>query len=215
MTPLLVLRPEPGNYITVNRARDLGLAPVSCPLFAIEPVSWTAPDTSGVDYILFTSANALRHGGGQIARLTDRPALAVGPVTADAARAAGFDVTMTGDEGVDALLAGLPGARQLLHPGGAEHRAVETRHRVETVVVYRSITLPAPVVPAGKLVALVHSPRAGARFAQLALDRARIAIAAISAPAAAECGAGWATVETAGQPSDGALLALAARLCQD
>jgi uroporphyrinogen-III synthase len=62
-------------------------------------------------------------------------------------------------------------------------------------------------------VALVHSPRAGRRLAELVGDRASTAIAAISAAAANAVGSGWETVEAAQQPNDDALLALAARLC--
>ena len=90
MKRLLVLRPEPGNRATVGRALEMGLEPVACPLFAVGAVGWTAPDTRGFDYILFTSANAPRHGGEQLSRLTTLPALAVGPATAEAARAASF-----------------------------------------------------------------------------------------------------------------------------
>ena len=215
MKRLLVLRPEPGNRATVDRARGLGLEPVPCALFAIEPVDWTAPDPGGYDHILFTSANALRHGGDQLAGLTGLPVLAVGLATADAARAAGFAVATTGEAGVDALLAMLPATHRLLHLTGAEHRPPDTRHAIDTVVVYRSVALVAPVIPTGAVVALVHSPRAGERFAQLVPDRATIAIAAISAAAAAACGTGWDKVAVANQPSDTALLALAARLCQD
>ena len=215
MKRLLVLRPEPGNRATVDRSRALGLDPVPCPLFAVEPVDWTAPDPGGYDHILFTSANALRHGGDQLASLTRLPVLAVGLATADAARAAGFAVAMTGEGGGDALLELLPASHQLLHLTGAEHRPPETRHAIDAVVVYRSMALVAPVIPTGALVALIHSPRAGERFAALAPDRATIVIAAISAAAAAACGTGWAKIEIADQPSDRALLALAARLCQD
>jgi len=116
---------------------------------------------------------------------------------------------------VEALIEALPGVQRLLHLAGAEHRLEATRHAIETVVVYRSVAHADPVIPSGEMVALVHSPRAAARFAELARDRSSIAVAAISAAAAAECGAGWAAVEVAARPNDRALLALAARLCQD
>lgn len=215
MKRLLVLRPEPGNGATAARARELGLEPVQCPLFALEAVAWDAPDWRGFDYALFTSANALRHGGEQLAKLTQLEALAVGAATADAARDAGFQVARTGEQGVDSLLAALPERTRLLHLAGADHRPASSRHPVDTVIVYRSVAIDDPVIPSGKLVAMVHSPRAGARLADLQPDPAQIAIAAISAAAAAACGGGWATVAIADQPSDGALLALAARLCQD
>jgi len=215
MKRLLVLRPEPGNRETVERARELGLDPMPCPLFAVEAVKWTAPDPHDFDAILFTSANALRHGGEALASLARLPALAVGPATADVARGAGFGVAMMGDEGVEALLAAVHGTKRLLHLSGAEHHAPATQHAIETVVVYRSAALPAPKIPPDELVALIHSPRAGARFAALVPDRSGISIAAISGAAAAASGPGWAAMEVADHPNDRALLAVAARLCQD
>jgi len=44
-------------------------------------------------------------------------------------------------------------------------------------------------------------------------DRGATSIAAISEAAAEAVGEGWARIEVADQPSDDALLALAARLC--
>ncbi len=215
MKRLLILRPEPGNRATVHRAREIGMDPVSCPLFSVEPVEWTAPDPHNFDAILFTSANALRHGGDQLGGLTELDALAVGPATADAASGAGFRVVMTGGEGVEKLLQALPARQRLLHLAGADHHHTSTSQTIETVVVYRSVELAASVIPRGELVALVHSPRAAARFAALVPDRARVSIVAISRSAAVACGAGWASLEVADQPNDAALLALAARLCQD
>jgi len=214
MKPLLILRPEPGNSATAARAQAMGLEAVQCPLFEIEPVAWRTPDPAPYDHLLLTSANALRHGGAKLARLTSLDVLAVGTATADAARGAGFTVALTGDDGVDALLAALPDDQRLLHLTGADHVQLAARHRIERVVVYRSVPVAASIPP-GRTVALVHSPRAGARLADLALSRADLAIAAISTAAAAACGTGWAALEAADQPDDMALLALAARLCQD
>ncbi|MFX5858474.1 hypothetical protein ABTE63_19170, partial [Acinetobacter baumannii] len=62
-------------------------------------------------------------------------------------------------------------------------------------------------------VALVHSPRAGARLAGLidaaGLPRAALRLAAISHRAAAAAGQGWAAIAIADQPSDAALIAAA------
>jgi uroporphyrinogen-III synthase len=92
------------------------------------------------------------------------------------------------------------------------------RQEIASVVVYRSDESPvADLSAATGAVALVHSPRAGARFARLVddagLDRGAIAVATISPAAAAAMGDGWQAVEVAGLPSDDALLALAERLC--
>ena len=214
MKPLLILRPEPGNGASAARARSLGLTPLQCPLFAIEPTPWSAPDPAAFDGLLLTSANALRHGGAELGKLVALDVLAVGEATASAARAKGFRVAMTGDRGVAALLEALPGTQRLLHLAGADHRRADTRHAVETRIVYHAAPL-APHIPAGEMVALVHSPRAGERLAALAGDRAPIGIAAISATAAQACGEGWASVAFLNRPHDADLLALGARLCQD
>jgi len=211
--PLLILRPEPGNSVTAARARALGLEPVQRPLFAIGPLPWSAPDPAPFDGLLFTSANALRHGGTELAKLKALDVFAVGEATAEAAAAAGFRVVMTGSGGVEALLAALPGQRRLLHLTGADHRRADTAHLVVSEPVYLAAPL-TPEMPAGKLVAMIHSPRAGARLAEIAPNRAELAIAAISAAAARACGEGWASLDWPERPRDAALLALAARLCQ-
>jgi uroporphyrinogen-III synthase len=211
--PVLILRPEPGNGATAARARAIGLVPVQRPLFAVGPLPWSAPDPAEFDGLLLTSANALRHGGAELARLRTLDVFAVGEATAEAARGAGFRVAMTGAGGVDALLAALPGQRRLLHLTGVDHRRAHSRHLVMAQAVYLAAPL-APDIPTGEVVALVHSPRAGARFADRVRDRSAIAIAAISAAAARACGAGWGSLNWVDLPSDSDLLALGARLCQ-
>ena len=85
---------------------------------------------------------------------------------------------------------------------------------IESIVVYRSIEIAAPSTGAvDDAVAIIHSPRAGRRLAELIEDRSSIAIAAISSAAAEAAGTGWETVEAAEDPTDDALLALAERLC--
>jgi uroporphyrinogen-III synthase len=214
MKRLLVLRPEPGNSATAGRARALGLDPVQCPLFTVEGMDWDVPTTEGFDYLLLTSANAVRFDRGRVAELQRLPVLAVGSATADAARDAGLRVAHVGDRGVDELLAALPDGKRLLHLTGADHHRPAGDHAITRLVAYRTVPLD-PTIPDDQLVALVHSARAGARLATLVRDRAAIAIIAISPAAAAACGPGWAALEVAERPDDGALLALAARLCQD
>ena len=86
----------------------------------------------------------------------------------------------------------------------------------ETVAVYASRPIdPPPAIDAAGAVVVVHSPRAGKRLAELVGNRASTAIAAISERAAAACGAGWGHVEIASLPREPALLALAAKLCQN
>lgn len=215
MRRVLVLRPEPGATATVNRARERGLDAVAVPLFEVEAVAWEAPEAGNFDALLLTSANAVRFAGDELAKLRGLPAHAVGEATAEAARDAGFEIKATGGAGMDALLDSIAPGLKLLHICGADRREpADPRQRISTIPVYRAKAIAQPDLSGAKgAVALIHSPRAGARFAELVKDRASTAVAAISAAAAEAAGGDWKTVETAEAPTDEALLALAARLC--
>ncbi len=69
MRRLFVLRPEPGNSESLQRAEALGLDAVAMPLFDVEPVEWDVPDAAGFDGLLLTSANAVAHAGEQLTDL--------------------------------------------------------------------------------------------------------------------------------------------------
>ncbi|MFP5330436.1 MAG: hypothetical protein ACLGHC_09935, partial [Alphaproteobacteria bacterium] len=95
----------------------------------------------------------------------------------------------------------------------------KARQPIVSLPVYRSAAL-AEIEGLERIrgaVVAIHSPRAGARLAELsarqAINISGTAIAAISAEAARAAGSGWETVEAAQAPSDSCLLALAARLC--
>lgn len=214
MRRLLVLRPEQAAARTLDRARELGLDAVSVPLFVVAPVQWDAPDPQDFDGLLLTSANAILHGGPALEMLVRLPVYAVGEATAAAARQAGFAVEATGSSGVDELLAAIRPSR-LLHLCGADRRRPgDHPHAIVELCVYRSLPIAAPELgKTGECVALVHSPAAARRFAELVADRSTIAIAAISAAAAQAAGSGWKAVHHSSRPGDDALLALAARLC--
>jgi uroporphyrinogen-III synthase len=219
MTRIIVLRPEPGATATMRRARERGLDAHAIPLFDVEPVEWPVPDPSDFDALLLTSANALRHGGQGLAALRQLPVHAVGAATARAARDAGFDVATTGDWDVNRLLGSIDRSLRLLHLCG-EHRTVPDGawQAIAPIPVYRARAREGVEVgPAAGSIVLVHSARAGSRFAELvdaqSMDRSSIVIAAISRAAAAATGSGWAVVEAAASPTDEALLDLAERLC--
>ena len=217
MAQLLVLRPEPGASATLARARELGLEAVAVPLFEIEPVGWEAPEANGFDGLLLTSANAVRCGGDQLQELRGLKAYAVGEATAAAARDAGFDIAATGDDGVERLLGSIEPDLRLLHLCGEDRRAAQdARQTITPLAVYRAKQIDRPQLPApAGSIALIHSPRAGRRFAELVTDRSGAVIAAISAAAAEAAGTGWKSIEVAERTEDEALLALAARLCNN
>lgn len=215
MAQVLVLRPQPGADATLAKAQALGLDAVGVPLFETEPVEWEVPDAGSFDGLLLTSANAVRFGGEGLAGLRGLKVYAVGELTAEAAREAGFDVAATGDAGVDRLLGSIKPDLRLLHLGGADRREPDgAKQQITPVIVYRAKPIEPPDLGnAHGCIVLVHSPRAGRRFAELVTDRGSIRVVAISHAAAAAAGDGWKNVEVADQPSDDALLALAARLC--
>jgi uroporphyrinogen-III synthase len=215
MRRVLILRPEPGASETSARARQRGLEPIAVPLFEIEPISWEAPEAGGFDAILLTSANAVRCGGDAVRELRALSAYAVGEVTAEAARGAGFDIAAVGDGGVERLLGSIPADLRLLHLCGEDRRVpADARQQVTAVPVYRAKPVERPDLGRAQgAVAMVHSPRAGRRFAELVDRRRSVSIAAISAAAAESVGQGWAAVDSALEPTDDALLVLAARLC--
>ena len=217
MRRVLVLRPEPGAGATVRRARQLGLDPVAVPLFEVVPLAWESPEPAEFDGLLLTSANAVRHGGEALARLRGLKVYAVGEATAAAAREAGFDIAATGDSNVERLLGSIEQDLKLLHLCGADRTDIPNpRQEIEAIPVYKARLLDNPdLSQAAGSVALVHSPRAAARFADLVRERSSIAIAAISQATAVSAGSGWEAIEAAANPNDDALLALASRLCNN
>lgn len=226
---LLVLRPEPGAHATLEAARALGLAAQAYPLFEIRPRAWPALDPADVDALLIGSANALRHGGADLDRYRGKPAYCVGAKTAEAAHDAGLDVVFTGKGGLQATLAALaPGHARLLRLAGRERVTLSPPAGVTiaTREVYASEALPAceglhrELLHAQEgLVALLHSGEAAARFEELCLaweiPTHFVHLAAIGPRVSSRLHARWGRVQDAIEPSDTALLALAAQMCQE
>ena len=214
MRKLLLLRPEPGLSASMALAAETGLDAIACPLFRIEPVEWAAPDASQYDALLLTSANAVRQPGPRLSQVSQLPAYAVGAATAESAEKAGLRVVGIGQSDIVELLASIPRSLKLLHLAGEHRREVESAHNIDRITVYRSTLIDDPALPSLEgLVVAVHSPRVGARLAELAGSRGETAIAAISAAAAEACGSGWEQVAVSDRPDDAGLLALAASLC--
>lgn len=211
MRPLVILRPEPGASRTAAKAEALGLEVRLLPLFTIVHVDWAAPDPAGFDALVLTSANAVRHGGEELNKLKGLPVHAVGEATAALARAAGFRVVSVGEGGNRGMP--LPKGQRLLHLAGKDHLGTQAAATIPVYEARESEEVPALGQVANCVVA-VHSPRAGRRLAQLVGDRSSVVVAAISDAAADACGSGWEAMAAAAEPTDDALLALAARLCK-
>jgi len=219
MRRLFIFRPQPAGGQSVERAIAMGLRAVALPLFELEPVEWEAPDSGDFDAILLTSANAVNMAGAQMEQLRGLPVHAVGEATAVAAEVAGLGVASRGGGGVDELLGSIDPRARLLHLCGEDRRSPEGAAQAITCrTVYRARVLP-QVLELEQLqgqVAALHSPRAARRLAELVdgPERSNIIVAAISSATAQAAGSGWKDIRVAAAPTDAALLALAARLCE-
>ncbi len=215
MIPLLILRPERGAIATAKKAEALGLSPLIRSLFAVEPRAWDAPDPAFFDALLLTSANAVRYGGQAIGLYRDLLVFAVGAATAQAARDAGFMQIIEGAGNAADALAGLSkaGHSRPLHLAGKDRTPYPLLPFIVTTrTVYAAVATDI-ALPTGRYAALVHSARAATHFAERCPSRSEVDIVAISAPVATAAGNGWHSVNTAVEPTDNAMLALAAMLC--
>ena len=219
MRRLFVFRPEAAARQTLVKAKALGLDAVSIPLFELEALEWSPPAPADFDALLLTSANAVKMAGARLDLYRSLPVHAVGEGTAVAARVAGLGVATVGDGGIDSLLAQLDSDLRLLHLCGEDRREPSQADRkITNIPIYRA-TERREVAGLDGLagqVAVVHSPRAARRLAEL-IDptlRRGIRIAAISEATAAAAGEGWEEVRSASAPNDNDLLALCVRLCE-
>jgi len=221
--PVVIIRPEPGNAASVAAARELGLNARGFPLFDMAPAAWTAPDPAPYRALLAGSANVFRLGGEGLARLEGLPVHAVGAVTAEAARGAGFAVEAIGEGGLQPMVTNLSPGRYLRLAG--EKRvplALPEGVAVDDVVVYAAAGLPMPPalvdVLAGPAIVLLHSGEAAAHFAaesaRVGVRRERIALACLAPRIGLMAGLGWQQIEIAETRNDQAVLALAVQMCK-
>lgn len=222
---ILALRPEPGLSATLARGRDMGLSILGCPLFEVAPTAWHVPETAVFDALLVGSGNAFRHGGSDLAALrTLLPVHAVGEATAEAARELGFTVARVGSGGLQTVVDAAAAGTRFLRLTGSERVDLDDRGRVtiaeRTVYATRAVPLEprgAAALRQGGALALLHSAAAARHLAEevdrLGIDRGRVALACLGPRIAEAAGRGWRRVESAAQPHDTALLALARAMC--
>jgi uroporphyrinogen-III synthase len=196
-------------------------------MFQINSIDWSAPEPDGLSALMLTSAIAAARAGPALTRYRHLLCYCVGEATASAARQAGLQkvVTGAGDGGALLQLMATEGVTGVLHLCGREH--IDLHHPdvwIERRVVYAADPVPqlspdAIVALGSGALVLIHSPRAGRTFADLAdgagIGRGTIGVVAISPAAAAALGPGWRAVHAARRPDDHALLELAAKLCQE
>lgn len=220
---ILAVRPEPGLSATMAAGEAMGLNMIGYPLFEVRSRAWKCPDPATIDGLLIGSANAIRHGGGEIDKVRDKPVHAVGKTTADVAREAGFAIGSSGAGGLQKVLDAVPPPARLLRIAGADHVPLTAPKGISiaTVIAYESVPmeLPEPLRPLETLglTVLLHSASAADQFARetrrLALDRSRIALAVLGPRIAAAAGSGWQAIHVSPTPNDQALLEMVRELC--
>jgi uroporphyrinogen-III synthase len=223
--PVVILRPEPGNSETRSRLEALGLTAIAMPLFAVEPVAWDPPDPAAFTAVMMTSANAARVGGRSLEMYRHLPLFAVGHATEAAAKEAGFVSVTAGESGVAHLLATFAtlGPQKILHLCGEDSINTNTAGlQIDRRIIYRSRATNVPLeqnfATLAHPIVLVHSPRAGRKFAQLCdanvVPRSTSTIVAISEAAALAAGWGWEKLAIAANPRDEAMVEIAQSLAQ-
>ncbi|AKH44254.1 uroporphyrinogen-III synthase [Altererythrobacter atlanticus] len=226
MLPVAVIRPEPGCSATVRAGREAGLEMLACPLSEIRPVAWQPPSPDSVDALLLGSANAIRHGGKALEKFRDKPVYAVGQATAEAARQAGFSIAGVGGGHLQILIDtqdGLPS--RLLRISGAEYVPLKIPDGIEVkqCIAYENAPLPLPDEMAQRIgkgaVVLLYSAASARHFAaecdRLGILRGGMLLAALGPRIADAAGSGWGKLQSAPQPNEAALLALASDLCHE
>ena len=205
MTAPLCLLTRPLAQSQAFAAELSGVECLIAPILRIEALSFDHARIAAAPGLIFTSANAVPFAGpGQ-----GRPALAVGPQTAAAARAAGFVV----EEGPGDALGMLPmlaGRQGWLHLHG-RHRARALP--VDGIAVYDQVAQPlsaaaqAALAGARRLILPLFSPRSAALLSDAAAAaQAPIAVVAISARADAAYRGPARLRITAPQPEGAAML---------
>ena len=203
---LLLTRPEPASRRFAAEAAYLGLQTIISPVLRILPVAHEGARLAQARGLVFTSVHAVPAAGAG----RGRPAICVGPATAQAARAAGFDVTEgPGDAArMMPLLEGLGAG--WLHPHGAH---VARPLPVPGMVVYDQLSQPLSDAARQALAGMapvilpLFSPRSARILSeQVTQARAPLWLVPISPAAAARWQAGQARMLVADTPDAGGIL---------
>lgn len=178
---------------------------------AIEGITQSVPDLTGVAALAFTSRNGVE-AFAVLSAGRDLPVFTVGDATAAAASAAGFGSVRSAAgalEDLARLLAeGSPGpvlAPGALEPAGDLAALLAGRVEVRALPVYRAVETGADA-PAAFDAVLVHSPRAGRALAALAPFAGESVVAISEAAAAPLRSLPGLEIRVAARPDEAALL---------
>ncbi len=228
----LITRPEVDAKVLAHELAALDIESITAPLLDIEIAPGSELDISGVQALLFTSANGVR-AFCQRSGVRNLLVLCVGDATAREAKAQEFQniKSAAGDVTTLAMLAiktCKPDAGALLHAAGTrvagdlQGTLEKAGFKVRREVLYAArmaTRLPAAAadaLQAGRVdVVLLYSPRTAEQFARLVTDAGLgEKLSAVTAACLSQAVAekvrhlGWAGVAVAATPDQNALLAL-------
>jgi len=224
---MILLNTRPLEY-AAQFAADFaasGLLIINSPVLRFEPVGGWPASPARYDALIFTSP-AAPHLRPADAGWNSLPVYAVGPATAAAARAAGFeDVRQTGFTAAElaSALRHAPFSRAL-YPSGADvtiDLSALFPGRIERAVVFRAVTLGALSAPAHAVLNTrthVYAPLFSRRSAQAFAEalkllndlRAEVTAVGISAAVLDVKGAPWTNAIAASTPTSAAMAAVLA-----
>ena len=223
MPPVLAIRPEPGLTATLELGRSKDLDMRGFALSEVVAVDWEMPPLERFDALLLGSANAIRHGGENLNKLTHLPVHAVGQATAREAKEAGFIVARTGKGGLQTVLDAVPPPVHYLRLVGSEYVELSPPEGVsfEPLQVYdvqpREFSQNAAKWLAKEPIVLLHSGAMTRQFTKecnrLGVDRSRITLAAMGPRNAEPAGEGWRAIHVSDAPNDTALLEMVRAVC--
>jgi len=162
---IVVTRAEPQAERLASRLEALGHEVVRCPLIRVEPLGDEPLDLAAYDWVVVTSPNGADEIG---RRLVEAPRhfAAIGPATAEALRAHGYEPDLVASVHTqEGLRAELPKGRTLLAAAEGARRDVLD---ADFVALYRTIELHPPA-PEGDVVLLASASAARAFAATGAL----------------------------------------------
>lgn len=220
---VLAIRPEPGLSATLALGRQMGLTMHGYALSRVVSVQWELPSLQRFSALLIGSANAMRLGGENLARLIHLPVHAVGEATAREAEAAGFTVALAGKGGLQSIVNQVSAPIHYMRLVGNEYVDLNLPEGVtfEPFQVYevrpRTFLEKQARLLEEDTIVLLHSAAMTRQFvsecSRLGLDRSRITLAPMGPRIAEPADEGWKAIHIPERPSDEALLAMVAELC--
>ncbi len=228
---ILVTRPAADSSLLAQLLTDAGHVAIVSPMLEIKPAPFQMPSDKA-QALVFTSRHAVAPAAAAPGALA-LPAFCIGPATADAATAAGFNVVAQADGSRGALVAQIAAHRpkHIVFISGADERGdivselAAAKVRATRCVVYRATAATSFSDAAQQLLsanqvdmALLFSARSAATFAKLVdalpgFDRSQLQLGCLSEAVQASAGGNWATVCIPPTPSLNDLLECAGLVC--